>query len=139
MDLNGCSTKGPQKVARENLTQNTFPPFFFAGGGGRTGQKNNNCLNFVLNAKCVCTLELECLPFLYTCFWSSSIFAQDMTTFMGFSCGEARGVEVPSSRGGTDLDSCRLTWCCSSGDNVIPSTELSRLPTSSCLSIRLRS
>ena len=107
MDLNGCSAKGSQKVARENITQNTF--FFSWGGGGRTGQKNNNCLKFVLNAKCVCTWELQCLPFLYTCFWSWSIFAQDMTTFMGFSCGEARGVEVPSSRGETDLDSCRLT------------------------------
>lgn len=52
MDLNGCSAKGSQKVARENITQNTF---FFSWGGGRTGQKNNNCLKFVLNAKCVCT------------------------------------------------------------------------------------
>ena len=56
MDLNGCSTKGPQKVARENLTQNTFPPFSLRGGG-QDGTKKQQL--FELCPKCKVCLYIR--------------------------------------------------------------------------------
>lgn len=60
MDLNGCSAKGSQKVARENITQNTF---FFSWGGGQDGTKKQQLLEIC--PKCQVCLYMRIAMFTF--------------------------------------------------------------------------
>lgn len=58
MDLIGCSAKGSQKVARENITQNTF---FFSWGGGQDGTKKQQLLEICPFVHENCNVYLSCI------------------------------------------------------------------------------